>query len=311
MCCYIHGVGYRDEKLATRQRIRILVDDLCRKRAALSEELIALLPNDIAEKVRRAPTLLEQDFESTERLHALDELSAAFDRIGVLLPDIERRVHALPTDFCAGTQTRLPDFEVHGDLLFKRPWTQKKRPPGKPWFSVHKHLRYYIDVAASGPVQAIEAKYNFMQAKGEEYDRWHYLARFRAGGVPVTFESWGKVAYSVPVRASIPDLFLRSETWSDSIAKRFFGRRDADVGDRDFDDRFLVDAAPATARQLLSAKVREHIMTICHFDEPLINIENGVCRIVYQSDGAEDIFNATLAILRYVHRADFDVPLRV
>lgn len=305
-------MSYRDPIRAAAERIRLQREDMRRKRAVLTEELVALLPEELGARLQAAEAILADGPVTADNLDTVQaqmaELAAVLDAIGERIPAIEQSLEALPRHLPRRlTQTRLKDQEIYGHHQEDGRW-MSQAPKGPTWAAPLAWIRYYIH-QIDPAIDATYAKY-IVSSDNSVTTYWHRQARFTLEGMPVDFEAWStRLTLTVPVRASTPDLYMRPETWSDSLAKRFWGRRDAEVGDWRFDDRFLIDADPAAAEALLDPAVRNDVAIICRFSEPWLNVENGLCRLRYTTDGSPEGFEAALDLLKRIHRAKFDVEL--
>jgi len=307
-------VTYRDPIRAAAERIRQQRQDMRRKRAILTEELMGLLPGELTRRLRAVEDVLVEAPVTADNLDAtqarIEEMAAVLDAIGERIPAIEQALVALPQSLPTDVRlSRLPPLEPYGAHMESGRWTQIDEPKGEPWEHPAAWIRYYIhtlDPAA----EATFDRYYVSSDDGSGTNHWHRRARFRVGAMPVDLLALGRnLTLTVPVRSSTPELFVRSEGWLDSLAKKFLGRRDAELGDWRFDGRFLVDADDAAAAKLLDEAVRADVMTICRFDEPIIDVENGLCGLRYLSDGQRDGFDAAIDLLERIHIAEFDVEL--
>jgi hypothetical protein len=279
----------------------------------LTEELWQRLPASLVDRIVACEGVLVDEPVTAENMDQVvaqvAELQGALDEVRRRLPEIERELEALPRRLPDDlSQTRLEPQGRYGNLSDSSRWELAAKPDQPTWEVPHAWVRFYVDQldpSASGTLE----RYTY-QRENVTYTIQYGRLRFEAASTPVDLETAaGRLTFTVPVRSSTPDLFLRSETWTDSLAVRFFGRRDAKLGHLAFDDRFLVDAEQEVAEKLLDKKARKAILAICRFDEPILNIENGVCRLRFRSDGTKPAFDAAIELLQRIHRTQFDVTL--
>jgi hypothetical protein len=307
-------MSYRDPLRAAAERIRLQRQDMRRKRAVLTDELLGLLPKELTQRLLTVEDVLVEAPVTADNLDdveaQIEELTAVLDAIAKHIPGIEERLAAPPRTLpVVVNQSRLEPVEPWGAHMETGPWTQTDEPKGAPWQRPASWIRHYIH-ALDPTAEATFDRYYVSSSDGPGITHWLRRARFTVDAMPVDLVAWNtNLTFTVPVRPNTPDLFVRSEGWLDSLAKRFFGRRDAELGDWRFDDRFLVDADDATAAKLLDDAVRKDVLIICRFDEPVINVENDLCGLRYVTDGDRDAFDAAIDLLTRIHRAEFEVEL--
>ena len=288
-------------------------EDLRARRARLTPELIALLSEELAARLTAWEGALAEEpttAAEAERVEAdLGELEAVLDAIAAQIPEIEERLDALPRSLPdVLKEGRIPNLGAWGKRISGGPWRQPAAPRAPCWEEPQAWVRHYVHQHTPEAEGTLDI---YLVASDNTQGIYHHgKVRFEVEQMPVDLQAWSTtLTFTVPVRESTPDLLLRAEGWLDGLATRFLGRRDAQLGDRDFDDRFLVDADGRVAERLLDEAARRAILTICDFDEPLLEVAGGLCRLQFATDGKKTAFDAALALLLHIHRARFDLPL--
>ena len=300
-------MGYRDALAAGRQRVRQRRQDLQRRQAAFDKSLLARLPRPLRQRLEALGDCLNDVSVDKTTLDAtlanLDSLTAVLDEVALQIPEIERRLHQLPQQFLRPIrQERLPEPRGAETRCGVRPWTVEEHRTDERWRTPFAWLRHYIaELDPNAGAQVEEHRYQTERSAARVL---RYVAAFRHLSMPVLFigTDWEDgVCLTVPVREATPHLLVRPERWGDALAKRFSRRRDAQLGDDDFDGMFLIDGDDAVAARVLTQEVRRHMRTVAKFDEPTLNIEHGSARVRFKSDGTKAPFDAAMAMMTHIH----------
>ncbi|MDB4944240.1 MAG: hypothetical protein JWP97_3774 [Labilithrix sp.] len=288
------GDLYRDAYVGIRARLGELSSRVQDREAEVTESFWEALPAETSERLLALRGGLELA-SATE----LDELARGEELLAAYLAELEgllEQLGALEAEF-----THLPD-EVDVALTGRReePWEEP------------------VDDA---PEQLAEAFRSMIRERAPDavlssHGQSSHFARFRSLDAPFAMSCsirsvvnayMGDVSMSLftSIRRATPPLVARHESMVLTVGKAFGIKEDVEVGDPSFDGLFLLEGTQEAADLILTAPVRNGLLTLARFDVPTLVVDPGrrLASLGWRFEPAPKALDAAVRVLAAIRHA--------
>jgi hypothetical protein len=282
---------YRDPLLSVRMRVHALGEQARLLETMLTDAAREQLPRERSESLQRLRHETTCRDESASELHRV--LQALESYVGQL-------------EACVGQARRL-------ERAMSRP--AKSAPDLRPQniFAVSASPAEVSRFWSAFRRLDLEAS---VEVVGGGDGHWpHYRARFAFDDCPFTMLMQpladGQMALSLAtsVARSLPALRLRPQSGLAELASGLGLLRDTEIGQRSFDETFIVDAAAPAARLLLPIRVQGSLLELSLASIPRLEVANGVAVLRWTSEFSIRSTRLAIGALAVIRRAQHPIVL--